>query len=122
MTALEEWDEKRGVKGIDYEAMKEAAKQHAEEEKQEFKGFLQDMNEKRAKKAEALNDLLSKTADMLDEKRRLEMERKQKEETAAAVEEIRAKYEKENPAEWNESPARAALRKMWREMKGNDAL
>lgn len=118
MTALEEWDAKRGVKGIDYEAMKEAAKQHAEEEKQEFKGFLRDMNEKRAKKAEALNDLLSKTADMLDEKRRLEMERKQKEETAAAAEAIRAKYEKENPAEWNESPKRKAMKGLLKDLLG----
>ncbi len=95
---------------IDFNAIKAAADNHAAESKQAFNDSLQAMREKREAKNDEIYQLLSKTAEKESESNRQEMEQKIQEEIAAASEAIRAKYEKETPAEWNEGKYAKALK------------
>lgn len=97
---------------LDFKAMQEAEKKHAEESKQAFNDFMQGIREKHEKEQSKFNELMLKAHEQESERKRQEMERKIEEETAAAAEAIRAKYEKEAPAEWSESETRKALRKL----------
>ena len=65
-----------------------------------------------------ITELLAKIGERQKEQKRQEYAAKVKEETDAAVEAIRAKYAKEAPAEWNESPEDKARRQLLQDLKG----
>lgn len=97
---------------LDFKAMQEAADRKAEESKQAFNDYMAGMIEKNEALQAEINRLLAKAHEQESERKRQEMERKIEEETAAAAEAIRAKYEKEAPADWNESKETKALREL----------
>lgn len=97
---------------LDFTAMQESEKKHAEESKQAIFDGLQAMTKKEQERQAEINRLFAKAHEQESKRKQQEMERKIEEETAAAVEAIRAKYEKEAPAEWNESKTTKAYRKL----------
>ena len=95
------------------EAKAEEARAKREEER---KAHFAKIREEEEKKNAEWSALFKKAGAKISEDRKAEMERKIQEETEAAAEAIRRKYEAEFPAEWNESPKTKALKKLVKEL------
>lgn len=102
--------------GIDFEALEKGAAARKEERDKAFSDSLQEMRDEETEQREYVNGLLAKVKEKEDKRRQREMEIKINEETAAAAEAIRKKYEAETPAEWNEGETRKALRQLAKEL------
>lgn len=96
---------------LNFDVLTEAAKKRREEENQAFVNRLNELTEKERKRQAEATGLFAEALAKESEQKRLEMERKVEKEAAAAAEKIRAEYEKESPAEWNESK----LSKVWKQ-------
>ena len=103
---------------FDFMTMQEAEDRHAAEQGQALKDYMKAKREKKEARQAEINRLCAKVVEQENENRRQEMERKIKEETATVTEAIRAKYEREASAEWNESDEEKARRKWVRSIRG----
>lgn len=86
------------------------------EEKRTYKDFLGELEA--GAKAPDTGKLLKKLARTISEERRDKMEAEIEAEQAAATEAIRAKYEDEGPASWNEGTKTRAYKKLLQSMRG----
>lgn len=95
---------------LDFNAMQENVARHNAEKAQAFNNRFHEIKEKQKLHDEEINRLLTASANRERETKRQEMECRIQEETSVAAEAIRAKYEKESPADWNEGKYAKALR------------
>lgn len=95
---------------IDYKAAKAAEAKRAEESMKAFNDAISAQAEKERERQAQIIQLGAQEFHEESERQRRKMEREIKAETEAAAEKIRAKYEAESPAEWNESKEAKALR------------
>jgi hypothetical protein len=87
------------------------------ESTQELRKYLKELREQKAKTETTAARLFKKLGRVISEERRERMENEIESEAQEAAEAIRAKYEKEAPAAWNEGKTNKAYKRLLNELK-----
>lgn len=105
-----------GTKYIDLQAMRENAAKEREKTSAEFSENIRKIGEVKQKKSDELQAAMLRALQTEKEQKRVEMEHKIEKEKNETAEKIRAEYEKETPAYWNESPIKESYRNLARSL------
>ena len=105
-----------GTKYIDLQAMRENAAKEREKTSAEFSENIRKIGESNQKKRDELQAAMLKALQAEKEQKHVEMNQEIEKEKNKTAEKIRAKYEKEAPAYWNESPIKESYRNLARSL------
>ena len=99
-----------------YQELQQKAAEKEAEQNEAFKKKMAALNAEEEARKKYWSDLLDKASKKIDSEKKAAMERKIQEETEAAADAIRRKYEAEFPADWNESPETKAWKSLVKEL------